>query len=110
MTVLSRQLNIPEKPELESQEQHWGVLTEAVGCISAKKTLVISLLKRIHSIHGHIWQLATCIWPTFAVEKCVSTLFQKILPAGKMGCCRIHFGHPKLPVEMVMAYQYLGQY
>lgn len=40
MTILSRQLNIPEKPELESQEQRWGVLTEAVGCISAKKTLV----------------------------------------------------------------------
>lgn len=40
MTILSRQVNIPEKPELESQEQHWGVLTEAVGCISAKKTLV----------------------------------------------------------------------
>lgn len=41
MAILSRQLNIPEKPELESQEQHWDVLTEAVGCISAKKTLVI---------------------------------------------------------------------
>lgn len=38
MTILSRQLNILEKSELESQEQHWGVLTEAVGCISSKKS------------------------------------------------------------------------
>lgn len=37
MTIFSRQLNIPEKPELESQELHWEVLAEAVGCISATK-------------------------------------------------------------------------
>lgn len=103
-TVLKGKRPLYELFELESQEQHLGVLTEALGCISAKKPSDFITEENLQHSWAYLAASVLYLASISCREVCNCSLSKglQILPGEDMGCCRILFGHPQLPVEMVM--------